>query len=354
MNVNTIHVLPYWDSNPYQNLLYLEARSDGWEVNALFSLEQLQHLAHSVHPGDILHVHWTTTLTDGATTHEQFLRRVREIDAALQTLQQRGGRVFWTVHNLVSHDSDFPEAEFALARTLNERANTIYVLNRATAEAAAPYYNLTPAKIRLLPHGSYQGIYPSPPAREEARLQVRLANDSAAIGMVGMLRGYKGIRDLIAAGDILNQRAAIEILLAGKADGNTAAMLVELRKDRPYLHTRTDFLTDTELVANVAALDVVVLPYMRVLNSGSVLLAASLHRRTVLPGTPHLRTEFGDQPWITFFDAGAAGPSRPFAIADAVDRSLQLDEQLVEQSSDSFSRSYTLVDMSREFARDLR
>jgi beta-1,4-mannosyltransferase len=75
--------------------------------------------------------------------------------------------------------------------------------------------------------------------------------------------------------------------------------------DDSRLRVTERFLDDDELARVIRAADHVVLPYRRVLNSGSALLALTLGRPVLLPRTPTfeaLRTRLGAG-WVSLFDA---------------------------------------------------
>jgi beta-1,4-mannosyltransferase len=138
------------------------------------------------------------------------------------------------------------------------------------------------------------------------------------------------------------------MLLAG---GTTAEAMAEIEAAMPgnvTVHRRHGQLTDEEVVTWASACDLFALPYTRILNSGSMLLAASLGVPCVVPGEPHLIAEYGDEEWVEFFDIDAT--SRVDALAEAIERGLDRQGGARAQAAEQFAASYTMHDMSVDFA----
>lgn len=72
-----------------------------------------------------------------------------------------------------------------------------------------------PARLLCLPHPSYEGLWQDSCSREEARAALGLPKTGFMFGLVGAVRPYKGVPELIAAfGGLPRQRA--RLLLAGR------------------------------------------------------------------------------------------------------------------------------------------
>ncbi|MGO3136727.1 MAG: hypothetical protein ACTIJ7_11285, partial [Agrococcus casei] len=98
-----------------------------------------------------------------------------------------------------------------------------------------------------------------------------------------------------------------------------------------------------------SAADVTVLPYRKVLNSGSMMLAATFGVPLVLPAEEALLADYGDEPWIRFFDTERASESIAEILAD--DWYLQSETR---EAALAFARGRSPVAMSRGYARLLR
>jgi beta-1,4-mannosyltransferase len=93
----------------------------------------------------------------------------------------------------------------------------------------------------------------------------------------------------------------VDILVAGLCtNGDLRNDLERRAQSDGRIHLRLEHLPNEDLTNVIAAASVVALPYRRVLNSGSALLALSLERPVLVPPTPsfrELRNEVGSD-WV--------------------------------------------------------
>lgn len=342
-----LHFFPSYPANPYQNMLYLGARAEGWAVASSPNLGQLVADLAGLGKGDIFHLHWTGPITRGSTwlaSRRGLLRFQRAVNAAVR----RGARLVWTVHNALAHDAQNPRVEIDLARYLAATAWRIIQLNPQTRQAVAEYYDLPAEKLVTLRHASYKGFYPEAPAQFDARAALGVPPAAPAIGFVGRLRPYKGMDILCAA----TQLAAgsvddLTLLLAGQITRARESALETKLPSAARVVKHYGFVPDEEVGSWFAAADLMVFPYTRVLNSGSVLLSATYGRACILPAEPHLMALYGDQPWVSFFEPS---PDPAASLAEAILAALpEAGER--RSAALAYADEYTPYDMSAEYLR---
>ncbi|MFJ3404444.1 glycosyltransferase family 4 protein [Promicromonospora sp. NPDC090134] len=344
-----IYPFPYWTTNPYLNMLYLEARAQGWQARGRWRYGELIDDLGRLAPGDIAHVHWTGPISDGVLNAADFRVRINTLDAALGRAAARGVRLFWTVHNTVAHDAKYLAEEVELAKVLARRAEKILVLNSQTVTVAAEHYEIPVEKVHRIPHASYLGIYPQPHGRRAVRESLGIPLGERVVGIVGGLRPYKGVGVLLRAAGLLAERHPnVSLLLAGKTDPAAMREIEEALPPGVTVYRRHAELTEDEVVTWSAACDVLAFPYTRILNSGSMLLASTMGVPCVVPALPHLMTDYGDQAWVEFFDAEAE--DRPAALAAAVERCFDRQGGARTRAAKEFAAAYTMHDMAADFA----
>ena len=86
------------------------------------------------------------------------------------------------------------------------------------------------------------------------------------------------------------------------------------------------FVSEADVATWFSAANVVVLPYRKVLNSGSMMLAATFGVPLVLPADELLLADYGDEAWIRFFDPSRAAES----IAELLDGDWYLQSGTIE------------------------
>lgn len=341
-----IHVFPNWAQNPYLNMLYVGARSEGWRVEGSKTIETLVEALPGLSEGDIFHIHWTSPVVNSDGTREIAERSLKRFAGILQRLRKAGVRIIWTVHNTLAHNTSYPDLEIKLARLLADRADRIIQLNSSTGEAVSEFYHLPAEKVVTLRHASYAGIYSEPPSQDEARELLGIPPEASVVGFVGQIRGYKGIPTLLrAVGKASSRVEDLVLVLAGKTAPEEIALIErELPSGVPTVR-RHSFISDANISAWFAACDVLVFPYERVLNSGSVLLSATFARPCILPAEPHLVAEYGAQPWVTFYDT-RRDPAA--ALADTIEAAFPVEER-VRSAASRYASQYSTLHMAWDY-----
>lgn len=315
-----IHVFPAWEQNPYLNMLYIGARAEGWVVEGSKNFDGvLTALPNLIH-GDIFHLHWTSPILNPDWDHDQAARSLERFEQTLLHMKAAGIWIIWTVHNALAHNTPHTDLEIELASMLARCADRIIQLNAHTRDAVADYYDIPQDKLVTLGHASYVGTYSEPPSQDSAREILGIPATAAVVGFVGQMRAYKGIPVLLGAVGVASHDVDnLVLVLAGKtAPEDVAAIEQSLPVNVPTVRRHT-FIDDSDISTWFAACDVMVFPYERVLNSGSVLLSATFGRPCILPAEAHLVAEYGDQPWVTFYTPGAdETTSLATAIVDAL------------------------------------
>ncbi|GAB4083718.1 glycosyltransferase [Myceligenerans cantabricum] len=344
----TILSFPHWKANPYLTMLYLAAEADGWKIAGVTSLDELREGVDELAPGDVVHVHWTSPVTAGAEDGPSARERLDEFRAILDTVVRRGARLLWTVHNEIAHDADFLEVEQAIGDALADRATRIIQLHDRTAEAVATSYTLPAHKLFTLRHSSYLGVYPDAWTRAEARTALGVPQGAPTVGFVGQMRPYKGLDVLLKAADLAAaELPGLVLLLAGGTSERSLAVIEKSLPRHVDVVRQHTFVPDEELGLWLRASDAVVLPYHRVLNSGSALLAASFGRSVIMPDDTPLAEVYSDQPWLRTF---ATEGDRTEALAQAIVRTVR-SGSWASATANTFARSYTPYDMSRDYLR---
>lgn len=345
-----IHVFPAWWGNPYLNMLYLGARVEGWDIGGSTDLRALIAALRSLRPGDVLHLHWTGPIMQGSANEREARAALDAFRAEVDASLASGVRLLWTVHNKLTHDAQFVALEVELAEYLARSSTRIIQLHGHTRDAVADLYDLPPAKLVTLRHASYAGIYTEPPAQAQARADLGIPLTSPTVGFVGQMRAYKGLMTLVRAmGSVSRMLPDITLLLAGKTppdevDRIDLELPAGVRAIRHHRH-----VADGDLGTWFAAADVMVFPYERILNSGSVLLSATFGRPCILPAEPHLIAEYGAQPWVSFFEAG---DDAVWNLAVAIHAALT-GRARVGAAARAYAAEYTTWNMSWDYVQIL-
>jgi beta-1,4-mannosyltransferase len=237
----------------------------------------------------ILHLQWTSDILRNATEAEAKAKaKVDEFIGQLDRFLSAGGRLTWTVHNVLPHDCKFPHIEAALQQAVADRARLVHVLNGGTLEATAEWFTIAPEKSVHIPHPHYVGSYPDIVSRDQARYDLGLLPDEMVYAFVGAIKPYKGLEQLLDAFDaVLEDGRPRRLLIAGLPDEDAQTQkLLDRCLLHPYVELHPTRIPDGELQYYLRAADVAVLPYQRALNSGVLMLALSFGLPVVAPDIP--------------------------------------------------------------------
>ena len=292
--------------NPY-SFLVQESTAPHGATTEEFSLANLLR-----HRWDVVHVHWP----DMALLRGGFVKQLAGCAAVLGLLRLqrlRGAAVVWTVHNLRPHEVTHQRlADWYLARFVDLLDGVLspsaYGLEQA--EAAYPALRVLPSAIT--PIGHYRNVYDAPPTRQEARRALGIDTDTDAelgegatvLVSIGQIRAYKNLvhlAELVAS----NPDPSLRLIIAGppKDDDEVAALQAVAARD-PRIEVRAERVPDEDIPTLLAAADIFVAPFSRILNSSSVLLALSFDCGVLVPATgalPELADAIGGD-WVSLYD----------------------------------------------------
>jgi glycosyltransferase involved in cell wall biosynthesis len=353
-----------WDGeNPFQALLTRHAEEAGIvtiEMDRLADLDDpvalpaLLGLRTSDHAIVVLHLHWLARVLRGVADETAGLERVASFVAALDAFRVAGGRIAWTVHNVLPHDTAYPKLDQAIRDAVVARADVVHVLSVGTVEAAAGSYEIPESKVLHVPHPSYLGAYPDDVPDGDARAHYRFGAHDVVFGFVGNVRPYKGVDDLLTAFEAVAGTPRADgrrrrLLIAGmpSADPEILDVLERAKRD-PNVTVDARRIPADELSTAMRASDVVVLPHRSSLNSGALLLALSFGRPVIAARSPGVTETVGEDAAILFDPGDVAGLEA--ALRD-VDRLLGPEAR---DAALATARRFDPDEISRNFAKALR
>lgn len=293
------------DPNQYTPLLYGSTAGDGVTVSEFGWTSLLRPAAR----WDIWHMHWPETVFSGRSSAGAILR-AGVLRALIRLAKRRGIRIVWTVHNLGAHDRRHPRLEAGFAEWLAARVDGFISLSGEADRLARE--RLPPLRDRpsaIIPLGHYMDAYPNTVSREDARRALGLEPHERVILFFGSLRAYKNVGALIDAFRRIPD-PGLRLVIAGKPGpgyGETELRTATGDDHRIVLHARAIPVDEVQLYMNAS--DLVALPFGRILNSASTMLALSFVRPVLVPAVPQmveLQQQVGNRLVRTY--SGVLGP----------------------------------------------
>ncbi len=339
--------------NPYQALTYgafgdhglaVTPVTDPWAFESLMALE-------GQCAGVVLHVHWLSFVFQDATSAPQARQAAEDFMAKLRSFRARGGRLVWTVHNMVSHDARFHAEELALQQAVADEADLVHVMTGDTPELVQDILRLDPGKLIEVPHPSYHGAYEDYVPRDHARMALGIESDELVYVVFGAIKAYKGIEGLVEGFNQLLARSdrPRRLIVAGGADKDPKTQdLIRQLRIHPYVLLHEVKVPSDRAQYLLRAADLMVLPHQRALNSGGALLGPTFdlpivaNRVGVLPGLlPSEMAEFFDDP-------------SPESIAGALERADRLCTPEARMAAREFAGRYRPEVVSTRFATEVK
>jgi glycosyltransferase involved in cell wall biosynthesis len=215
---------------------------------------------------DVFHVHWPEILVNG---HSPLKKLARQFLFVLLLLRLRITRrpLVRTVHNL-----RLPEGITRRERVLlrwAERWTSVRIRINETTEVDGG----TPVATILLGH--YRDWYGGHP---------RAAREPGRLAFFGLVRRYKGVDRLVTAFQDVPPESGLALRIAGQPSTDELADRLRAAADRDArISLSLTYLSDPDLVSEVTAAELVVLPYREMHNSAGALTALSLGTPILVP-----------------------------------------------------------------------
>ena len=221
-----------------------------------------------------------------ARSRQRFLERFFD---ALASYRAIGGRVVYTLHNLDPHDGENASQERAALQHLLALADAVHVHAPhlvAPVQALLPVTSAPQPRIVVIPHGHYLDAYPNTLSRSDARAALDLPADGVVFLVLGLIRPYKGLEELLPAFRSLPDPAA-RLLLAGRPRPTAyGAEIARLAAADGRVRWSPHFVPNEAVQQWMNAADVVALPYRQISTSGAAMLAWSFGKPVLAPALP--------------------------------------------------------------------
>lgn len=308
--------------NPYQQLLAASLERQGVRVAFAAEYPPLLPLFREVRRQgvDVLHLHWLDQLALRPSLLASLLFAARFVaDVALTRMS--GTKVVWTVHNLVSHEARFPGLEVLLYRLVGMIADQVLVHHHCARPTVRKLYGIPDHKLEVTPLGHYRGVYRGLVDQRSARDALELPAHGLVYLHQGLLRPYKGTDELLAAWTAVDAASAgHHLVIAGKAtDPEYGKRLATVADQSQSVTFHDQFIEAERMHLYFSAADVVVLPFRRVLNSSSLILAMSYDRPVIAPRVDTLSETLGAAQDLLY------DPADPEGLANAIRKSFHVD-----------------------------
>lgn len=273
---------PAWvTNNPYQKLLY-RAVNELFDLSVLgFSKEALciRLLDEKRKDFEYIHFHWLHAFVDFSNDSD-----AEKLIELMSYAKEIGYKLIYTAHNIISHDSEFVEQEIRLRKRICSLFDYVFAHGVKAKEILVDTISIEQKKIHILPHGSYEDFYGNVIEKQQARNKLCLDQHATVFLFFGNIKGYKGVDRLLDAFERVykvNQNATL--IIAGRVIDSRSKEMIDKFRAHPGIKFHTDFIPDSMVKFFFSAADYAVLPFKRILTSGSAVLSLSFQCPVIAP-----------------------------------------------------------------------
>lgn len=315
------------DNNPYQEQLYGPMRAAGDSVDYLdgptgsHSLNVLHWplllVIRRMQGYSIFHLHWTYLFVLPWAGKPGRLLMQAYFYCFVYLVKLLGYKLVWTAHNAMPHQRQFV-SDLKARRFLGDKANMV-IAHSEGAERQLQDLRIATFTTRVVPHGSYVGVYENSMSTQAARKKMKLPEDAFVALFFGRVDAYKNVPALLDAAQTLSDKyPRLYVVVAGSCRNMELENRLKTAKRKLGTHLRLNlrFIPDKDVQQYFNAANACVLPFSEITTSGSAILALSF-------GVPVIAPRIGA---LKDIPAGAGffyDPSQPQALETAIAKALK-------------------------------
>ncbi len=201
-------------------------------------------------------------------------------------------QVIYTAHNLLPHDSGVKFLKFF--KKFYNKVDHIIVHTNESKTKLIDLFQVRAEKINVIPHGLLNYV---DKVQEVKKVPNIKAGGEIIFALIGSLNPYKGVDLLIDSwSSYFRDRKDVKLVLAGKGD---LSKYVNLNLIENVLVINR-YLSDNEFVSLLEEVDVILLPYREISQSGVLLTVLNEKKLLLVSDLPALTKpfDFGKIGWI--------------------------------------------------------
>jgi len=229
---------------------------------------------------DIFHIHWPDYFFVKSFLYT--LLRVVYFILIIGIFKVTNTKIIWTVHNLQPHNNYHPKLNKLVMKIFTTFIENIIVMSEESKRLVDKKYpSLVDKKYSLIYHGLYDN-YENTVSKEESRRKLGIDLDKKVLLFFGRIDEYKNIPTLIDEFSKIDDKQFV-LIIAGEIQNTELRDEINSKIKSSSIFTFFDFIPDDDVQYLFNASDLVVLPFMNILNSGSAMLALSFKKPLLCP-----------------------------------------------------------------------
>ena len=261
--------------NPYTNNLYKY-----FEKCSSYIIDEFTFWRPFLSFYDIFHLHWPDYFFVRSRSYT--LVRVAYLFLIVTVFKASKTKLIWTVHNLEPHNNYHPRLyEFFIHLWCYLIDGFIVMSDQAHFLIKNKYPMLKYKRYKVIYHGIYDN-YLNDISPINARKYFSIKDDTKVLLFIGTIDKYKNVLSLINEFNKLDEKKYM-LIIAGKVKNNELKNKIIRKSINKNIVLHLQYISDEKLQFYYNACDMVIIPYKRILNSGSVMLALTFNKSVMCP-----------------------------------------------------------------------
>tara|TARA_B110000211_G_C14022321_1_gene528258 strand:+ start:179 stop:1210 length:1032 start_codon:yes stop_codon:yes gene_type:complete len=267
--------------NPYQHLMIKGLNIDE-RINAVSGIDDrffgILRTAIS-QKQDYIHFDWITSYYYRRSLWMTFLSIPLFMIQLLIVKYVFNIKLVWTLHNIQPHDLKHQKIHTFCRHFFAKQSSWIRIFSEDSIGRAKQALKVKD-KFVVCPEGSYVDYYKNTISINDAKQKFNITKNDFVYLYLGFIKPYKGIENLIENFNKLQIENKKLIIAGNVLNKNYFNKIFTENKNIQFVNR---FIENDELQYFYKAADVVVLPFNKVENSGSVILAMGFKKIIVAP-----------------------------------------------------------------------
>lgn len=213
-------------------------------------------------------------------------------------------KIVWTLHNILPHNAGRISFHKRVRSWFAGQCEWIRVFSETSIKNAYDVLNIPVTKIKILPEGDYTTVYSNNISRKESREKLTIPQNKKTLLYLGLIKPYKGIDKLIDVFHSLSDPELCLIIAGAPIDiaySNSIGEKIKSLEDSRIIFNNL-FIPEDDLQVYYNASDFVVLPFEKVENSGSAIMAMGFKKAIIAPNMGVLQKRLVNQRALLFDD----------------------------------------------------
>lgn len=213
----------------------------------------------------------------------------------LKIIKSKGVKIILTAHNILPHDSG--NKYFKIYQKIYSELNVIIVHANNTKQELVRMFDISPSKIKVIPHGILNMQRTDVKSIEKANSYFSKEyhfENKIVFSILGSINKYKGVDLAIEAWLSLNEneKKKAQLVIAG----NGKMDVLNVIKNHKDITLINRFLSNDEFLSLVHLSDYILLPYIKISQSGVLLTALNEKKKVIVSNIGGLSEpfQFGD------------------------------------------------------------